>query len=257
MAQGLPRTRFNSSRLVRALADLTAADAPDPKQSFAERLGQWLDFKDALSLYSALNAGSAGASAAGSSAPSAESAALRATVARVRTALADAITTDGVLKPGKARIELPVPTRHASAEEAADFAPYHQYCLAHQRSMGASIAPLRANVRAALSRRSARLKRLAVLDTVLEQTLTTRERELLATVPVLLARRFERLHTLHRASLADAQTPDDPERWMQPDGWLAAFCREMQTVLLAELDLRLQPIAGLIAALENEVTSWQ
>jgi hypothetical protein len=35
------------------------------------------------------------------------------------------------------------------------------------------------------------------------------------------------------------------------------FCRELQAVLLAELDLRLQPVAGLIAALDHEVTRKQ
>jgi hypothetical protein len=35
---------------------------------------------------------------------------------------------------------------------------------------------------------------------------------------------------------------------------LANFCRELQGVLLAELDLRLQPAVGLIEALSNEVS---
>ena len=37
MAQGLPRTRFNSSGLVRALAELTATETSEARQSFAER----------------------------------------------------------------------------------------------------------------------------------------------------------------------------------------------------------------------------
>jgi hypothetical protein len=51
----------------------------------------------------------------------------------------------------------------------------------------------------------------------------------------------------------DNEQPDDPALWMQPGGWLANFCRELQGVLLAELDLRLQPTVGLIEALSNEV----
>jgi len=257
MAHGLPRRRFNSSRLVRALADLAVTDVPESKQSFAERLGQWLDFTDALSLFSALNAGTAGTSEVKSVAPSPESAAARKAFAQVRDALVDSMTTDGGLKPGKARIELPTPAPHASLESAADFAPYHRYYLAHQRDMSASIGPLRATVRAALSRHSPTLKRIAVLDAVLDNALAARERNLLATVPVLLASRFEHLHKAHQAMLVQAQTTGDPDRWMQRGGWLAVFCREMQAVLLAELDLRLQPIAGLIAALDNEVTRTQ
>ena len=257
MAQGLPRTRFNSSRLVRVLTDLAVTDVPESKQSFAERLGQWLDFTDGLSLYSALNAGMAGAPEVQSASPSPESATARKAFERVRGALVDSIASDGGLGSGKSRIELPTPAPDASVENAADFAPYHRYYLAHQRDMIASIGPLRTTVRADLSRHSPALKRLAVLDAVMDQALTARERNLLATVPALLARRFEHLYTAHQATLAEAQTADDPRRWMQPGGWLAAFCREMQAVLRAELDLRLQPIAGLIAALDQEVTRKQ
>ena len=44
---------------------------------------------------------------------------------------------------------------------------------------------------------------------------------------------------------------------MQPDGWLALFRKDLRAVLLAELALRLQPVEGLIAALDNEVTKQQ
>ena len=48
MTQGGARTRFNSAGLVRILAELAVADVADSKQTFAERLGEWLDLKDAL-----------------------------------------------------------------------------------------------------------------------------------------------------------------------------------------------------------------
>lgn len=255
MAQGVPRTRFNSSRLVRALAELAVADVGGPKLSFAERLGEWLDFNDALALFSALNAG-AGEGAGGRSAtlPS-EAAAVARNFARVRGALVDSIRAAGGAKAGPTRNQLPTPAPNASVESAADYTPYQQYYLARQREMAASIGPLRANVRAALSRQSATLKRLAVLDAVLDQALAVRERNLLATVPGLLGKRFERLYEAHRVRLGETGAEDDPQRWMQPGEWLAVFCADMQAALLAELELRLQPAAGLIAALHNEVTN--
>lgn len=152
---------------------------------------------------------------------------------RVRRALTESITTGRVLESGEA------------AGAAADFTPYRRYYLARQRDMSASIGGLRARVRTALSRKSAALKRLAILDAVLEQGLAARERELLATVPSFLAGRFAALSS--SAQLAE----DDPERGTQPDAGLARFCAEMQSVLRAELELRLQPVAGLIAALET------
>jgi hypothetical protein len=139
-------------------------------------------------------------------------------------------------------------------ESAAEFSPYRRYYLAHQRDMQVGIAPLRTSARAALSRHSPALQHLAALDAVLDQALATRERTLLSTVSSLLAKRFEHLYAAHQAAQVEAQADDDPSRWMEPGEWLAVFCREMQAVLLAELDTRLQPVAGLIEALHNEVT---
>lgn len=241
---------LNSARLVRALAGLAVAEVGESKLSFAERLGQWLDFTDAMSLFSALNEGGAGASATREGADTA----LFAEFDRVRRSLAESITTDGVINPGRARIKLPTPALNASPESAADFSPYHRYCLAHQRDMGAAIAPLRAAVRAALAARSPALKQLATLDAVLEQALANRERNLLASVPLLLAKRFGNLYKAHRAAWEGPVEADDPALWMQPGGWLARYCCEMQAILLAELDVRLQPVAGLVEALGKEVT---
>lgn len=250
MAQGLPRTRFNTHRLVRVLAGLAVADVPAPRQPFAGRLGEWLDFTDALALFSALNAAPGGGPEV-RPALSQEGAAAREAFARVRGALAASMTLEGVLKGFQARLEGPAAAPHGTAGSAADFAPCHRHYVGRQREMAAGIGPLRATVRAALSRHSPALRRLAALDAVLDHALASRERDLLATVPALLARRFEQLRKAHQAPLAAGQGADDPVRW------LAVFCGEMQAVLLAELDLRMQPVAGLIAALDNEVAGQQ
>ena len=275
MTQAVSRTRFNSAELVRILAELTVADVADAKQTFAERLGEWLDFKDALALYSALN------SAAGRSPPKATpAAALRAQLAQVRGDLAAAVAAAGAVQPGGTNLALPTPLPTAAPESAADFAPFHRYYLAHQRAMAGAIGPLRASARAVLSGQSAALKQLAALDAVLDQALAAREASLLATVPVLLGRRFAQLceaHQREREAASDTARqavaggpaatgegaagagapPDDPARWMQSGGWLARFCAEMQRVLLAELDLRLMPVVGLVAALDKESTELQ
>ena len=276
MTQGGARTRFNSAGLVRILAELAVADVADSKQTFAERLGEWLDLKDALALYSALN------SAAGHSPPGAPpAAALRKRLAQVRGELAAAVAAAGTAQPGGANLALPTPLPNAAPESAADFAPFHRYYLAHQRAMAAAVGPLRASARAVLSGQSAALRQLAALDAVLDQALAAREASLLASVPVLLGKRFVQLFEAHQrereAAASDTAgqavtagpaatgegtagagaAPDDPARWMQPGGWLARFCAEMQRVLLAELDLRLMPVAGLVAALDMESTELQ
>lgn len=252
MAYGLPGTSLNTARLVRVLANLAVADVVESKQSLAERLGQWLDFTDAMALFSALNGNTP---VAQNKAPALPDGSVRGDFARVRTALADSITMDGVLNPGRARIKLPTPAANAPVESAADFSPYHRYYQAHQRDMNAAIGPLRANVRAALAGGSPALQRLAALDAVMEQALATRERNLLASLPLLLAKRFGHLYKAHQEALGDRLALDDPEMWIRPGGWLAMYCRDMQAVLLAELEVRLQPVAGLIEALGNEVTA--
>ena len=257
MAQGVPRTSFHSSGFIRILAELSVADVADSRQSFADRLGQWLDFTDAISLFSVINDRAASVPDAQSGAPLRAGLAVHEEFARVRAMLADSIRIDGVLNPGKARIKLPAPSRHPTDEDAADFLPYQRYYLAHQRDMNAHIGPLRAGVRSALAEHSPALKRLAALDGVLDQALGPRERNLLATVPQLLAKRFEQLHQAHKTARVDTAAPDDPEAWLQPGGWLAAFCKDMQAVLLAELDVRLQPVAGLIDALGNQDSNQQ
>ena len=284
MTQAVSRTRFNSAGLVRILAELAVADVADPKQTFAERLGEWLDFKDALALYSALNSAAAGAPSR-----AAPAAALRGQLVQVRGELAAAVAAAGTTQPGGTNLALPTPLPNAAPESAADFAPFHRYYLAHQRAMAAAVSPLRASARAALAGRSAALRQLAALDAVLDQALAAREASLLATVPVLLGKRFAHLYAAHRrereaaapdvagqaapdaagqaATAGAAATgegapgagapPDDPARWMQPGGWLGRFCAEMQRVLLAELDLRLMPVAGLVAAVDKESTELQ
>ncbi len=246
MTGGLRRTTFNRSGLVRILSE-TIPDAIDPKYDFGERLGQWLDFTDALALFSALNSTAGTASAVHSNADAA-AAPLHAQLARVRRNLSETILNDGVFSSEAARIRFPTPLPQATAESAADFTPYHRYYLAHQRDMSATIAALRTNARKALADDSPTHRQLAELDVTFEKALLGRERNLLATVPILLARRFAQRYQDYRDTLADA-AGDDPATWAKPGGWLEAFCRDTQAVLLSELELRLKPVAGLIAAL--------
>ena len=91
------------------------------------------------------------------------------------------------------------------------------------------IAPLRAQVRRALVLRSAALGRIAVLDQLLEQALAARERQLLSALPAWLDRRLQR----------------------EP----APIAQIMQPLLHAELAHRLQPVDGMLAALQGSATS--
>lgn len=80
-----------------------------------------------------------------------------------------------------------------------------------------------------------------------------REQKLLSTVHVVLERRFEHLRKTHQLGLDAAQQQDDPAMWRQAGGWLGVLGKELQEVLLAELEVRLQPFVELIEAFSNEV----
>lgn len=249
MTRGLTRTTFNRSGLVRILSE-TVPDANDPQYDFGERLGQWLDFTDALALFSALNSATGATSAAPANRNSAARP-LHDQLARVRRNLSESIVNDGVFSAETARIRFPTPLPQAAAEIASDFSPYHRYYIAHQRDMSSAISALRANVRKALADSSPSHQQLAELDATLEKALAMRERNLLATIPMLVAKRFAQRYQEHRDTLGEAAS-DDPSNWAKPGSWLEAFCHDTQAVLLAELELRLKPVAGLIAALGDE-----
>lgn len=246
------RATFHRSALVRFLSD-THPQIPEPKYDFGERLGRWLDLSDAMTLYSVLGT-EAGERAPLSRAESAENG-LPAQLQRVRLTLSAIIENDGVFQTdpsGSApRIPFPLPQSRASttgADAPTDFTPYHRYYLAHQREMTSAIAALRAQARKALVAQSPAARQLAGLDAVFEKSLATREASLLANVPILLGTCFEQRYAEHRAVL-DGE--DDPDTWTQPGSWLAAFCNDAKRLLLAELDLRLKLVGGLIAALAS------
>ena len=275
-ARDLPRISFNSSTFVRLLSELAEADVEVSRQPFAERLGLWLDWTAAIPLSAALHSSAptpAMASDAASTQPDPSVAGMVATdaLARVRAELAQAIATDAVLTTkasAKASANasasasggrLAVPEAGVATDHGSDFLPYRRCYQAHQRLMQFRIAALRAQVREALAGQSAALGTLAALDGVLDQALAARERSLLATVPSLLEARFARLQRAHWAAQArlpgsDCPAPG-PAQPAPPDAWLALACKDMQNVLMAEMDIRLQPVVGLVDALCNGVAT--
>lgn len=254
--QDATHTRLGSSDLVRILTGLLDEAVPPARQAFADRLGQWLDIGDALNLYAVLNADVDTNVPVRAGGPAAVLA--RRAFERVRGTLSDAIRADGLDGGGKARYEWPNPEpAPADACGLPDYGPYHRHHLAHQRDMQAQIVTLRCELRTTLARQSPGHKRLAELDALFEKALATRERNLLARVPEWLGTRFASHYRRHREDFAANGEADDPAGWMQPGGWLAAFRADMQAVLQAELALRLQPAAGLVAALDHKELDWQ
>lgn len=246
------RTNFRSSTLIRQLAELDAVDLVDPGSGYAEKLGAWIHFADAIAL-SAVHADSLPARlSAAPQATTRRAADAAADLERTRALLADAIARS--FAPGAVRShnKLPAPLLELPLDLPAAFAPYRRFHLTHQRDMELGIQPLRVNLREALAKASPRLRKLAELDAIFEKVLRERESKLLSRVPALLAKRFEQLFKDHQQALAESGQDDKPAGWIRPGGWLTRFCQELQAVLLAELELRLQPATGLIEAFNQD-----
>jgi len=227
-------------------------DAQASRQDFAERLSQWLDISDAITLQ-AVHQASQPAAAKRPSARAGQTQALEDEFHRVRTALVKAITASGAPPARNSRDRGLLPQTDAAPEPDAGFAPYQQRYLEQQRQMALQIEALRGRVRHAVSTASPRLGQLAAMDAVLEKMLGGREHRLMGTVPVVLERRFEQLRTAHGLERDARQQPDDPALWRQPGGWQHRFGKELEAALLAELEVRLQPVTGMMEALNNEL----
>jgi hypothetical protein len=238
LARDARRTPLTGSPFIRTLAALDGVAVPEAPDAFAQRLADWLAWTDAFSLSAAL--GDAGVRSAvpafgGAGAVSADEREL----ARVRAALArtiaDAPAGAAPRRPGRAPAGGVV-----TADMPVDFAAYRQRYGQCQLAMETQVVPLRRRLRSTLADRSPALAALAELDTVMEQVVGARERALRAGVGARLDPRFEQLR--------DAAGAPPPAAASRPAPWLAQFHQEMRRLLLAELDLRLQPVEGLLEA---------
>lgn len=249
MTRAQQRTNFHGSSLIRTLADLDVLKVEEADGDFAQRLGQWIDFADAITLCAVDNAGTAIPPGQKSGAQPAARVAIAQEFDRTRLALETSIKASCSPSAGRRRLALPIAEAGASIEDASAFEPYRRFHLAHQRDMELSTRSLRAKVRVQMAKVSPRLKQLTDLDSAMEGILCERENKLLSTVALRLKTRFDQLLKAHQQTLACAPQDDSPALWMKPGAWLSRFCSELQTVLLAELELRLQPTVGLIEAL--------
>ena len=223
--QAPERTTVRGPTFIRLIARLSRAPAPQPGGSLPDRLSRWLAWSHAIALSTALDGK---LPEAPEDAPLFGSA-VEDECVRARAQLAQAIVT------GREPVAVPARGGQVPAADAPpEYVVFRQRYLTMQRAMQAATGRLRGDLRDMLAGRSPDMGRLAEVDAVMERSLSPLEHGLLANVPILLAERFERLRRL---------APEDSLAWVD------VFRKDMQSVLLAELDVRFQPIEGLLAAL--------
>lgn len=260
MVQGLQRAGFTDSALIRLLArlnDMDGGTAPKPAgtprgaaattasagggETFVDRLSGWLRWTDAMTLFAALQH----EAGPGTAAPANASTAIEEDACkRVHASLVQALTEERPWMPEKPNPRIRAHLRTAAPpkplmETRTEFAPYRRHYQGRQIAMENAIEPLRARLRTQLAERSPRMAQLASVDQVMERVMGEHERRLLSALPALLEKRFARLRA---AAEAD---PGAGSAWLDP------FHQELEAVLAAELDLRWEPIAGLLAALNT------
>ncbi|WMY12055.1 DUF3348 domain-containing protein [Paraburkholderia phenoliruptrix] len=248
MLQAPQRTALSGPALVRLLARFADVDVSEPRQSLSDRLSQWLGWTDAIALSSALTGAPPAVPAGARSFGSAE----EAECARVRASLVNTITGDSAFATSKRR----GPAYREPPAVPVDYVVFRQRYQAMQQSMETAVGSLRGRLRALLAAKTPAMGRLAVLDAVMERALAERERSLFASLPALLAGHFERLRDAAQQAEAAAPAADEGASAAAAvpaasGHWLDAFRQDMLSVLLAELDVRLQPVEGLLAALRT------
>lgn len=235
-----PRPAFRGPTFIRLLARLTDDTLPQGGPAPAERLSQWIDWTRAVVLSKVLDAKASEAEQDAQVVDRDDAAAC----AKARATLLASITEAPELLIPQSQAAGASSDADADADAAPaaaiDFAPFRQRHLALQRSMLIATGRLRGDLRDRLAQRSADMARLAEVDAVMEGALSPREHALLGAVPALLETHFERLRAAAGASATDPSA-----------AWLDGFRRDMQGVLIAELDVRFQPVEGLLAALRT------
>jgi hypothetical protein len=232
MVQAPQRTALSGPSLIRLLARITQAEVTEPGKPLSDRLSDWVGWTDAITLSTALNGAPVATGPARTPRDDAQ-----ASCERVRSSLTHAIAAATRAPSAPARA-------HATAAEPLpDYADFRQRYQSMQQAMESDIGELRQRLRVLLAATTPGMARLATVDAVMERSLGVRERSLLASGPVLLGAHFERLRNDAQPESA-ADTPAAAQR-----AWLRTFLGDMQAVLLAELEIRFQPVEGLLAAL--------
>lgn len=247
MTRVLPRARLHSSELLRFLASQGLVDASADLGDVGQRLGDWLNFRQAIALQGFI--GSVDDPHAPQATPSAriDAAVLQRRFAEVRSALEQSIVKGSVPALGLVRIDMPPTELDHPIDPKTAFDPLRRFAVGHQRQMDTIIRSLRAQLRGMLDKGSTQDRQLSTLDGIFENVLSTRQARLLGQIPTEFEKRFAKSLKQHMKQLVQAAEADEPAPRTEP--WLAPLCADLRTALLAELDLRLQPVLGLIEAI--------
>ena len=261
MTRPLPRAHFNSSRLVRFLTENGMVSAVRISEDIGHKLGDWLNFRQAIALHGVLNPESPKEPTPHKPRlPATTFQALSRHVDKVRAQLEESILHGAPSGSGLARIDMPPAELEEPVDPKTAFEPDRRFYAAHQRQMETTLHTLRTQIRSQLGNGSKALQQLAALDAAFENILAEREAALLFKVAKLHEKRFMQAVKAHLKNMSEASSlvsagdasSDRDSVPAQTTAWLLPLRQAMRSALLAELDMRLQPTLGLLEALKQE-----
>ncbi|MBD2858233.1 DUF3348 family protein [Spongiibacter sp. KMU-158] len=234
------------TRLTRLLVDLSVGSVELSHRNFVEKLAGLVDLSEAISLSERLR----GLSRQGVIPQESESSPdLKELFLQRRQERVAFIGRSFNSQDEDMPFILPTLRQEMLTKPAESFEPFQRFYALHQSEMEFQILKLRGEVRRQISAHSERLARLAVLDSAIGDTLAENHRRVFAQIPRLLARRFVRLAGDYQVK---EENVSDMDSWTAVGGWLDCFYKEMMSLLLAELEVRLLPVLGLVEAQEIE-----
>jgi hypothetical protein len=241
--------RLHRSKIVRLLQHWAQPRAAAERLDVAEQLSQWLSTVDAVQLSRALHAlETATAAPERLRCATLDVAMLESQVRSLQEELT-ALPTASSAPPKAVRERADnTPVDAPDPEAEGDFAVHAARYQALQKQVESRVGALRGQMRQRLASGPAALRQLAMLDAVMEQMLGAREQRLWATLPLHLERRMANLRAAHQQRLEAAGEDDTPQHWRAPGGWLTLFERDARALMLCEIELRMQPLRGLLDA---------
>lgn len=244
MTQVAANTNASNPRMIRFLAELEVSGEPIPHARFAERLAQLIDLSGSLKL--SITHSNMPELAFEPATASAE--AIKEEFLRVHAVIVESILNSFTSGGQRQWAQLPGPDSLLLPDSADALRPFLDFYRLHQQQMSSKIKSLRSHVRDAAAGLSVELAQLSQLDLVLAEALAAPSRRFLANVEPLLRKRFEPL-------LVEFQLDPAAER-AGGNGLMLVYdrlCGELQSLLLAEVEVHLLPVLGLVEAIDDEI----
>lgn len=240
-------TQFTSgplhvSRLIQLLQRLHLSQSPVSAYNVAEKLGGLIDLTLSVSLANTLGGLQRVSGGSGNEPPPTS---LRQKLLSAREHwVADVVANCDLENSAEA---MPAPRLKPGFEkdiqEAAQ--PFARFYALQQSEMEHHISGLQRQVRDVLNNTSSELAQLATLDQALFEIMAKQTRSAFGALPAMVIKHF--------AWQFDNRTQPEPGENEAHPAWFLLFMQDIRAILLAELDIRLQPVIGLIEACESNI----